>query len=31
MGVVTYNTSKHTPAQMKGILSDTNQLGKLSE
>ena len=29
MGVATYKTSKHTPAQMKGILPDTDELGEL--
>lgn len=29
MGVATYKTSKQTPAQMKGIFPDTNELGKL--
>ena len=29
MGVATYKTSKQTPAQMKGILPDTNELAKL--
>jgi len=29
MGVATYKTSKHKPAQMKGILPDTDQLRKL--
>jgi hypothetical protein len=29
MGVATYKTSKHTPAQTKGILPDTDQLRKL--
>lgn len=31
MGVATYRTSKQTPIQMKGILPDTNELGKLLE
>ena len=31
MGVAAYKTSKHTPAQMKGILPDTDQLRKLLE
>lgn len=31
MGVATYKTSKHTPAQMKGILPDTDQFRKLLE
>lgn len=31
MGVATYKTSKHTPAQMKSILPDTDQLRKLLE
>jgi len=31
MGMATYKTSKHTPAQIKGILSDTDQLRKLLE
>jgi predicted nuclease of restriction endonuclease-like (RecB) superfamily len=31
MGVATYKTSKQTPVQMKGILPDTDQLGKLLE
>ncbi len=31
MGVATYKTSKQTPIQMKGILPDTNELGKLLE
>ena len=29
MGVATYKTSKQTPMQMKGILPDTDELGKL--
>jgi len=29
MGVATYKTSKRTPTQMKGILPDTEELGKL--
>jgi len=29
MGVATYKTSKRTPFQMKGILPDTTELGKL--
>src|SRR6185312_11194268 len=29
MGVATYKTSKQTPAQMKGILPDTNELANL--
>ncbi len=29
MGVATYKTSKQTPVQMKGILPDTDELGKL--
>jgi predicted nuclease of restriction endonuclease-like (RecB) superfamily len=29
MGVATYKTSKQTPLQMKGILPDTDELGKL--
>lgn len=29
MGVATYKTSKQTPIQMKGILPDTDELGKL--
>jgi len=29
MGVATYKTSKQTPVQMKGILPDTYELGKL--
>lgn len=29
MGVATYKTSKQTPKQMKGILPDTDELGKL--
>ena len=29
MGVATYKTSKQTPVQMKGILPDTEKLGKL--
>lgn len=29
MGVATYKTSKQTPGQMKGILPDTDELGKL--
>ena len=31
MGVAIYKTSKHTPAQIKGILPDTDQLRKLLE
>ncbi len=31
MGVATYKTSKQTPVQMKGILPDTDELGKLLE
>jgi hypothetical protein len=31
MGVATYKTSKSTPVQMKGILPDTDELGKLLE
>jgi hypothetical protein len=31
MGVATYKTSKQTPAKMKGILPDTDELGKLLE
>ena len=31
MGVATYKTSKKTPVQMKGILPDTDELGKLLE
>jgi len=31
MGVATYKTSKQTPVQMKGILPDTDALGKLLE
>ncbi|WP_462238819.1 PDDEXK nuclease domain-containing protein [Ferruginibacter sp.] len=31
MGVATYKTSKQTPVQMKGILPNTNELGKLLE
>jgi predicted nuclease of restriction endonuclease-like (RecB) superfamily len=31
MGVATYKTSKQTPLQMKGILPDTDELGKLLE
>ena len=31
MGVATYKTSKQTPIQMKGILPDTDELGKLLE
>jgi hypothetical protein len=31
MGVPTYKTSKQTPVQMKGILPDTDELGKLLE
>jgi len=31
MGVAPYKTSKQTPVQMKGILPDTNELGKLLE
>ena len=31
MGVATYKTSKQTPIQMKGILPDTDALGKLLE
>jgi len=31
MGVATYKTSKKTPVQMKGILPDADQLGKLLE
>jgi predicted nuclease of restriction endonuclease-like (RecB) superfamily len=29
MGVATYKTSKQTPVQMKGLLPDTGELGKL--
>lgn len=29
MGVATYKTSKHLPVQMKGILPDADELGKL--
>lgn len=29
MGVATYKTSKQTPVQMKGILPDTDEIGKL--
>lgn len=29
MGVATYKTSKQTPVQMKGILPDTDELGRL--
>lgn len=29
MGVATYKTSKQTPVQMKGLLPDTDELGKL--
>ena len=31
MGVATYKTSKQTPVQMKGILPDTDELGRLLE
>ena len=31
MGVATYKTSKQTPSQMKGILPDVDELGKLLE
>ena len=31
MGVVTYKTSKQTQVQMRGILPNTNELGKLLE
>jgi predicted nuclease of restriction endonuclease-like (RecB) superfamily len=31
MGVATYKTSKQAPVQMKGILPDTDELGKLFE
>ena len=31
MGVATYKSSKQTPVQMKGILPDTDELGKLLE
>jgi YhcG PDDEXK nuclease domain len=31
MGVATYKTSKQTPLQMKGILPDTSEIGKLME
>lgn len=31
MGVATYKTSKQAPVQMKGILPDTDELGKLLE
>ena len=31
MGVATYKTSKQTPVQMKGILPDADELGKLLE
>ncbi len=31
MGVATYKTSKQTPVQMKGLLPDTDELGKLLE
>ncbi|MBN8836241.1 MAG: DUF1016 family protein [Sphingobacteriia bacterium] len=31
MGVATYKTSKEAPVQMKGILPDTDELGKLIE
>lgn len=31
MGVATYKTSKQTPVQMKGIMPDTDELGKLLE
>jgi len=30
-GVATYKTSKQTPIQIKGILPDTDELGKLLE
>lgn len=31
MGVATYKTSKQTPVEMKGILPDADELGKLLE
>ncbi len=31
MGVATYKTSQQTPIQMKEILPDTKELGKLLE